>query len=173
MLPGAHRNYGLGHSFLRHIERCSLLIFVLNIREREISNDCTQLQEEGGGERRRIEEASSIVGRNDSTGDVVSGPSSLSLVSKGKLNPNEVLPLTTQYQVLQEELELHKEGLVDKVKLIVINKVDLEGGEESVLQFINDTPGLKLPVVPVSGMKEWNIQELKEKLYTLYNDNNR
>ena len=170
MLPGAHRNYGLGHSFLRHIERCSLLIFVLNIREREISNDCTQLQE-GGGER-RIEEPS-IVGRNDSTGDVVSGPSPLSLVSKGKLNPNEVLPLITQYQVLQEELELHKEGLVDKVKLIVINKVDLEGGEESVLQFINDTPGLKLPVVPVSGMKEWNIQELKEKLYTLYNDNNR
>ena len=31
LVRGAHRNYGLGFSFLRHVKRCSCLLYVLDL----------------------------------------------------------------------------------------------------------------------------------------------
>jgi len=35
LLPGAHKNYGLGIDFLRHVQRCSILLFVIDMDQDE------------------------------------------------------------------------------------------------------------------------------------------
>lgn len=44
LIEGAHRNLGLGHDFLRHITRCRLLIFVVDIAGSEGRNPIEDLQ---------------------------------------------------------------------------------------------------------------------------------
>jgi len=49
LIAGAHRNVGLGHQFLRHVERCRLLVLLIDMAGadgRDPSDDCRQLLEE-------------------------------------------------------------------------------------------------------------------------------
>ncbi|MBV9274577.1 MAG: 50S ribosome-binding GTPase, partial [Verrucomicrobia bacterium] len=44
LIEGAHRNVGLGHDFLRHIVRCKLLLFVVDIAGSEGRNPIEDIQ---------------------------------------------------------------------------------------------------------------------------------
>ena len=44
LLEGAHRGLGLGHEFLRHITRCGVLVFVIDIAGSEGRNPIEDLQ---------------------------------------------------------------------------------------------------------------------------------
>ena len=45
-MKGAHANKGLGHSFLRHIERCSTLLYVIDINDDNFIENYEILREE-------------------------------------------------------------------------------------------------------------------------------
>ena len=72
----------------------------------------------------------------------------------------------TQLSELQNELKLYKLTLCEDVGLIVANKMDLLqcGDENRVLQMQQDTG---LPVIPVSALKQWNIEPLKKALFEI------
>jgi GTPase len=44
LIEGAHRGLGLGHEFLRHITRCRILVFVIDIAASEGRNPLEDLQ---------------------------------------------------------------------------------------------------------------------------------
>ena len=46
LISGAHLNKGLGHAFLRHIERCRCLLFVLDISQTDSLTTFACLREE-------------------------------------------------------------------------------------------------------------------------------
>ncbi|MEY2546348.1 MAG: GTPase [Verrucomicrobiota bacterium] len=45
LIEGAHKNVGLGHDFLRHITRCKLLIFVVDVAGSEARSPLEDLQQ--------------------------------------------------------------------------------------------------------------------------------
>jgi len=110
LIEGAHEGAGLGHQFLRHIERTRILLQVID--------------------------ASGI----------------------------EADPLH-QFEILTEELNRYRTELLDRVRIVVLNKTDLLGDEgkveEEVREFSSRTG---LPTLAISALTGAGLQGLKEVL---------
>lgn len=106
LVEGAHQGVGLGHKFLRHIERTRIILHVI---------DCSD---------DNIEE---------------------------------------NYKIIENELELYKEELLQRSKVLVLNKIDMVD-PEMVQEFKETFKASNENVIAVSGETGENIEELKELL---------
>ncbi|MFP7755644.1 GTPase ObgE [Thermodesulfobacteriota bacterium B35] len=108
LIEGAHEGVGLGHKFLRHIERTAILLHVIDASTE--------------GDR----------------------------------------PFR-DHQVLEGELEAYRQDLLDRHKLVVLNKTDLI--DAARLEEVRDLfAGRDIPVHTISAMTGEGIEQLKETL---------
>jgi GTP-binding protein len=108
LIEGASENRGLGHRFLKHIERCALLMFLIDM--------------------------AGVDGRD----------------------PRE------DYATLLSELELYDKSLLKKPRLVVANKMDLEGAAANLVKFRRR---YKAELIEISCVSGEGLDELKETLY--------
>jgi GTP-binding protein len=108
LIEGAHENKGLGHKFLRHIERCKVLVLLIDI---------------------------AAVDQRDPFED---------------------------HQQLLKEMQLYSENLLDKRRIVVLNKVDLLEDDSRIKRFEKKL-GQTCPRISCAG--EEGINELIDILF--------
>lgn len=108
LIEGASENRGLGHRFLKHIERCALLMFLIDM---------------AGVDAR---------------------------------DPRE------DYATLLSELGLYDKSLLKKPRLVVANKMDLDGASANLVKF---RKRYKTDLIKISCVSGEGLDELKEALY--------
>lgn len=116
LIEGAHSGKGLGDRFLRHIERTSVLVHVVD------------------------------------------------MVPLDGSDPAE------NYRLLEDELKLYAEEVYEKPRIVVANKMDLTGAEESLEKFIKE---VEAKVYPVSGVSGEGLKELVPAIHRMINDEKR
>ncbi|KAF9300091.1 hypothetical protein BGZ74_008306 [Mortierella antarctica] len=117
LIRGAHKNIGLGHSFLRHVERSKVLVYVIDIAaefgvKRQVKgvDDWTPEQDEHEGE--DSTEATS----KDIPTDTTEAPK---IVDAQYSQPFE------DWKTLLDELEAYQPGLTRRPSMIIANKADV------------------------------------------------
>ena len=106
LIEDAHKGVGLGHSFLKHIERTSIIVHVVDISE-----------------------------------------------------DNHVV----NYQILENELTKYQQGLADRVKIVVLNKIDLVDAE-MVTEIEAEYREKGCTTISVSALSGEGIPELRRQL---------
>jgi Obg family GTPase CgtA, C-terminal extension len=109
LIEGAHENKGMGDEFLRHIERTSVLVFVLDGSDLE--------------------------------------------------NPPQ-----KAYEILQKELSLYSPKLLEKPRIIVINKIDLPETQKRMKEIDEWLKSLNIPYIFISAKEGINIDKFLEIL---------
>ncbi len=107
LIEGASENRGLGHRFLRHIERCALLMFLIDMAG---------------------------VDNRDPRDD---------------------------YATLVKELKLYDPALLKKPRVVVANKMDIEGAKANLTKF---SKRHKVDVLKISCLDGTGLEKLKDEL---------
>lgn len=112
IIEGAHEGRGLGHRFLRHIERNSVLLFMIPADTERVISD--------------------------------------------------------EYGILLNELAEYNPELLDKPRLLAISKSDLI--DDDLEKMLRETLPKDVPVIFISSMTNKNLQQLKNKLWEMLNE---
>jgi GTP-binding protein len=146
LIPGAHKGLGLGHKFLKHIERTRLFVHLL---------DGTQLLEDVT--RPEYDDEGNVIEKKD-------------------VHAKPVENLLARYRAIRDELGLFNEKLLHKPEIVVVNKVDTFGADPELVERAKKTlrqniaeirgahplPGEPFFVSAVSGE---GVKELVGKIY--------
>lgn len=112
IIEGAHEGRGLGHRFLRHIERNSVLLFLIPADTQRVIRD--------------------------------------------------------EYNILLNELTEYNPELLDKPRLLAISKSDLI--DDDLEKMLRPTLPEGVPVIFISSMTNKNLQQLKDLLWKMLNE---
>ncbi|KAG2425604.1 hypothetical protein HYH02_014978 [Chlamydomonas schloesseri] len=148
LVKGAHANKGRGNAFLRHIERCRCLAYVI-----DLSGGTGSKRGEGGGSssgggRRKTPPRERDQGQAEQK-------AAASLGAEG-LTPAE------QLAVLQDELGRYSPQLLAAPALVVANKLDAVADPAAALAAL--AAATPLPIVPVSAAARVGLRRLTEAL---------
>ncbi|KAF9586304.1 GTPase of the mitochondrial inner membrane that associates with the large ribosomal subunit [Lunasporangiospora selenospora] len=122
LIRGAQRNVGLGHSFLRHVERSKVLVYVIdiaaefNFRSR-LSDLVNPIQEEHFSSEHLSSEQSQTENGQTAALDEASDLSSESA--------EDICQPFEDWKTLLDELEAYQPGLTRRPSMIVANKADV------------------------------------------------
>ncbi|OAQ34411.1 GTP-binding protein Obg/CgtA [Linnemannia elongata AG-77] len=114
LIRGAHMNVGLGHSFLRHVERSKVLVYVIDIAAEF-------------GIKRKVKGVDDWTPEEDLEQDETN--ESGSLKSSQDEDPNAINAEYSQpfedWKTLLDELEAYQPGLTRRPSMIIANKADV------------------------------------------------
>lgn len=126
LIEGASEGKGLGHQFLKHIERCGVLLHVLDVHRAS---------------------------------------------DEGSTDPDtiDIDRLVHDYKAIREELEAYSPTLAKKQELVILNKIDLIGGDATKLE--KELKKKKITIfLSISAAATLNVEELKKRLLPVVTD---
>ncbi|KAI9253563.1 obg family GTPase CgtA [Sporodiniella umbellata] len=115
LIKGAHMNIGLGHAFLRHVERAKLLVYVIDVSGPAPWDDLRTLQDELEAYKPGLTERQSLIVANKADKVALAKENLQQLVSQVKNIP--IIPVSARYEknVLKLTSFLRKE--VERIRM--------------------------------------------------------
>ncbi|KAI8086175.1 obg family GTPase CgtA [Halteromyces radiatus] len=135
LIQGAHRNVGLGHAFLRHVERAKLLVYVVDLSGKAPWDDLRILQHELEAYRPGLTERQSLIVANKADQVTLAKDNLIKLQQSVEKDKIPVIPVSAKY-----EKNIIKLTSILRKNVEIIRKQEAEQRQRELdLQQENDT----------------------------------